>query len=158
MESTSCAVRNCSRTFADLKSLFISSVVITFDDNQIALFHSQLLRSPSHVVFRFKLIFFTYLFRLFICTFLAPATTAESKEMTSLPTPPVHQFASDTQMEQLLDRKATETSRMPPDGHEFPVNRMANGVAEKHAKRFAKIYFYCFMLRRRVLLRWPKNN
>jgi hypothetical protein len=80
--------------------------------------------------------------------FFASATTTESKEMTSLPTPPVHQFTSDTQMEQLFpDRKATANSRMPPDGHEFPVNRMSNGVTEKHTKRFGDSFLLLYVAR-----------
>lgn len=91
----------------------------------------------------------THLLHIF---FLSPAATAaattESKGMTSLPTPSAHQLTSDTQMEQLpSERRAKEVSRMPPDGHEFPSNRMSNGI-EKQLKRFVRINF---SLSRRIL-------
>lgn len=51
-------------------------------------------------------------------------------------------------MKQLLpDRRATENSRLPPDGHEFPVKKLSNG---KHGERFVARFIFI------VLLRWPK--
>ena len=102
--------------------------------------------------------------------------------MTSLPTPSVHQFTSDTQMEQipllLNDQKTTENSRMPPDGHEFPAHKISNGFAESQGttRRFVNLFilldvvdifvvcFYCFMFLSETiffyftLLRWPNTN
>lgn len=54
--------------------------------------------------------------------------------MTSLPTPNIHQFTSEIQLEQ-MDRKETENSRMPPDGHEFPVRKLPNGVVARQTRR-----------------------
>lgn len=73
--------------------------------------------------------------------------------MTSLPTTPSaqHQFASDIRMEQkqqlLPDRNATEISRMPPDGREFPAKRLSlNGVGEKQqAKRFGDLFLLFYV-------------
>jgi hypothetical protein len=113
-------------------------------------------RFDSHVVFHEKhSVTLSSSYLLTLCTFFssppaAAAATTESKGMTSLPTPSAHQFTSDTQMEQLLsERRAKEVSRMPPDGHEFPSNRMLNGI-EKQPKRFVRIksfvfYVYCFI-------------
>jgi hypothetical protein len=72
--------------------------------------------------------------------------------MTSLPTTPSaqHQFASNTQMEQkqqlLPDRNTTESSRLPPDGREFPVKRLMNGFGEKQkTKRFGDLFLLFYL-------------
>lgn len=66
--------------------------------------------------------------------------------MTSLPTQSTYQFSLDTEMEQKRfssDRTATNGSRMPPDGHEFPTNKMSSSFddKEKETKRFELVYF-----------------
>lgn len=52
------------------------------------------------------------------------------------------------QKQQLLpDRNATEISRMPPDGREFPAKRLSlNGVGEKQqAKRFGDLFLLFYV-------------
>lgn len=104
-----------------------------------------------------------------MCFLVVPEKAApESSEMTSLPTPSAHQFTSDTQMEQIQlfsEKKTAEISRMPPDGHEFPANKISNGFAEKPARRFVNKFIPPFSVRfivlcacAIVLLRWPKIN
>lgn len=98
------------------------------------------------MLFSFQLIQFFSLLCLRIFSF-SPIFRAESKEdMTSLPTTPSaqHQFASSTQMEQkqLLPDRNTESSRLPPDGREFPVKRLMNGFSEKQqTKRLEDLFF-----------------